>query len=89
MRGGDECEDQPIRVGRIIIGRLAVPCRIESSSRYSAGLLVAATRDLPLRFTLVDAEAERRRLVQVAWREGDRVGVHYVDVPPPAALRGG
>lgn len=79
-----------LKTGRISFqdGACVIDCVIRNMSDAGASLVVPTTVGIPSAFTLVDVHGHTLHRVSVAWRQGDRMGVHFADVPPPAPLRG-
>lgn len=65
-----------------------VDCVIRNLSTTGANLVVPMTVGIPGHFTLIDAHGGTRHPADVVWRKGDRIGVHFSDIPEePVAPR--
>jgi len=78
-----------LKTGKISFcqGACVIDCVIRNMSDAGASLVVPTTVGIPDKFTLVDVHGGSRHPVTVAWRQGERMGVHFEDVQPPAPLR--
>jgi len=78
-----------LKTGKITFGDGAcvIDCIIRNMSDAGASLIVPTTVGIPGKFTLIDVHGGTRHPVRVAWRQGERMGVHFEDTPVPAPLR--
>ena len=78
-----------LKTGKITFGNGAcvIDCVIRNMSDAGASLIVPTTVGIPGTFSLVDVHGGTEHPVRVAWRQGERMGVHFEDIPVPAALR--
>ncbi len=78
-----------LKTGKITFGNGAcvIDCVIRNMSDAGASLIVPTTVGIPGKFSLVDVHGGTEHPVRVAWRQGERMGVHFEDIPVPAGLR--
>ncbi|HWV83403.1 MAG TPA: PilZ domain-containing protein [Hyphomicrobiaceae bacterium] len=78
-----------LKTGKITFGNGAcvIDCVIRNMSDAGASLIVPTTVGIPGKFILVDVHGGSEHPVHIAWRQGERMGVHFDDVPVPAPLR--
>jgi hypothetical protein len=78
-----------LKTGKISFsdGACVIDCVIRNMSDAGASLIVPTTVGIPNTFELVDVHGGSEHPVGVAWRQGDRMGVYFEDVPAPAPLR--
>jgi hypothetical protein len=71
-----------LKSGRILLddGTDAIACTIRNVSLGGAGLELPGWVELPPVF-VIDATGWPPRVCRIAWREGDRMGVQFLDQP--------
>jgi hypothetical protein len=71
-----------LKSGRIFLdeGALEIACTIRNVSLGGAGVELSADVDLPPVF-IIDATGWPPRVCRMAWRDGRRMGVQFLDQP--------